>query len=134
MAQKREALPVGGALGMGVHAAVGSKGAQGAALQCLGKRGVSHQRVPLTVAMVKALERICCDAARGREVTLAGSLCFTLFARARVGDLRRTTHDPALDVGVVRSASFVETFLVGHKTARPGTKRALPSWPPRLAP
>jgi len=122
----------GGTLGLDVHCAVASKRVQGVALQCLGKRGVLHQRAPLTVAMVMALERLCCDASRGRDAVLAGGLCFTLFARARVGDLRKSLHEPSLDIGSSPAASFIETHLLGHKTARPGTKRALPLVAPAL--
>ena len=76
--------------------------------------------------MARALEtEVFADNGRGGHgAVVAGAAIFCLLARVRVGDLRQCTEEPILDE--VGGAGFLETHFVSHKTARPGTKRALP--------
>ena len=82
--------------------------------------------------MLRALEGIVCDAADVRDRVLAGGLVFTTLARDRVGDLRRVAVLPFLDDLAGDNSGFVETAMVGHKTARPGCKRAMAVVAPAL--
>ena len=65
------------------------------------------------------------DAGAGEPAALvAGAALFAIFGRARIGDLRRCNAEPQLDVS--GEAGYIETRFFDHKTARPGTRRALP--------
>ena len=89
-------------------------------------REAIKQRKPLTVAMVKTLEEILARFGRKGPVgsIIAGAALFAVYSRARVGDLRRCGEEPHLDLGA--GVGYVETRFVDHKTAKPGTKRAMP--------
>ena len=89
-------------------------------------RQAVRQRRPLSVPMVLALEDIVMrDAGAGEPAALvAGAALFATFGRARIGDLRRCNAEPQLDVS--GEAGYIETRFFDHKTARPGTRRALP--------
>ena len=106
---------------------------KGAATQGLARKRPLSQRSPLTVGMVAALESFVVDEAASEEDRiLAGAVLFTLFGRARVGDLARAVKEPEVDDFAGDSSGFIETSLLHHKTARPGAKRALPVTSPML--
>jgi len=98
---------------------------RGSALKSLERRPEIQQRAPLTVEMVAHLERIAANPLDSDSL-MAGALCFTLFGRARVGDIRRGIREPTLDERSGNQGGFVQTELLAYKTARPGTKRAMP--------
>ena len=87
---------------------------------------VRHQRRPLSVAMVKCLEQVLLDDAGvgSPSAVIAGGALFCVYARLRVGDLRRCSVEPVLDIA--GATGFIETKFVEHKTAKPGTRRSLP--------
>ena len=94
------------------------------------RQGV-RQRQPLTVEMVAALENLLAkEVVDGLPASVdaahAGAVIFGIFARARVGDLRRCDVEPFLDIDGGKQSGYVETRFYDHKTARPGTRRALP--------
>ena len=55
----------------------------------------------------------------------AGTAAFAVYARTRVGDLAKIATEPSLDDAMCDGSGFVETGMLSHKTAKPGTKRAL---------
>lgn len=100
---------------------------RGIAFQELGRKAVLRQRSPLTASMVMDLELLVASTAADRSKRIiAGTALFILFGRARVGDIARATMEPKLDAAEGDAHGFVETFLVDHKTAKPGTRKALP--------
>ena len=78
--------------------------------------------------MVEDLERLLAQGAATGEVdsVLAATALFCIYSRARVGDLRKCDVVPMMDMAKDRSCGTLETRLLEHKTARPGTRRALP--------
>ena len=98
----------------------------GLSIAMLRTRAMVRQRSPLSVAMVRALERVVMeDAGKGEDnAIIAGIALFTLFARARIGDISRCPYEPSLDTSC--GTGYVETRFVNHKTARPGSRLALP--------
>ena len=87
-----------------------------------------RQRDPLTVDMVKDLEHVLAEGSAQGSVdsVVAATALFAVYARARIGDLRRCLQEPALDVASNRATGFLQTAFMEHKTAKPGTRRALP--------
>ena len=63
------------------------------------------QRDPRSVKMVKELEHVLADgSARGSvDSVVAATALFAIYARARIGDLRRCPQEPAMDVAINRS-------------------------------
>ena len=59
-------------------------------------------------------------------VVLAGSALFILYARGRVGDVSKCAIEPFLDISPDNTHGFVQSALLDHKTAKPGSKLALP--------
>ena len=100
---------------------------QGLCCKLLRTRAAVRQRTPLSVKMVQALEKtLVSGAAEGApSAILAGGLLFTLFSRARVGDMRKCPIQPEGDLSNVKKG-YVSTRFLDHKTARPGDRRALP--------
>ena len=91
------------------------------------REGLVHrQRDPLRVSMVRAFEEVLVDDAGrgGEDAIIAGTALFCIFGRLRVGDLRRCKNEPIIDDA--GGDAYLETHFVDHKTARPGTRRALP--------
>ena len=113
---------VGVVFGGGMEQVWRSARVSGASLRLQATRGEVVQRAPLTVKMVATLEAVVLeDEGRGNyDAVIAGAALFTLFSRSRVGDLRRCAVEPILD------GEFLETRFLDHKTARPGSRRALP--------
>ena len=103
-----------------------SERVQGMCVKSMRTRGAVRQRRPLTVALVRTLEGILSsDGGRGgADGVLAGAALFAAYGRIRIGDLRRCTTEPVLDT--VEGHGYVETFFHEHKTAVPGSRRALP--------
>ena len=97
---------------------------KGAALTNLRRRPLLRQRAPLSVAMVVALERSALEK-DDRDSILSSAILFTLFSRTRVGDMRRSNVEPILDILRASGEGFVDGAFLAHKTARPGTKRAM---------
>ena len=89
-------------------------------------RAATRQRRPLSVKMVEALETVLHhDAGRGEaDAIIAGAALLGVYGRVRVGDLRQCAEEPVLDEA--GDVGFIETHFIAHKTARPGSKRALP--------
>ena len=101
---------------------------RGMCCRLLRTRQAVRQRAPLSVKMVKALEDLLArEAAAGTvDAVLAASTLFAVYSRSRVGDLRRCSKEPSLEIDGARTLGFLETHLEEHKTARPGSRRALP--------
>ena len=87
---------------------------------------VRQQRIPFTVGMVKCLEKVVQDDAGvgGPAAVISGGALFCVYARLRVGDLRRCSVEPTVDIA--GATGFIETRFVEHKTAKPCTRRSLP--------
>ena len=92
----------------------------------LRSKGEVRQRRPLTVKQVATLERVLADdGGRGSaDAIIAGTALFAVFSRSRVGDLRRCATEPELDMH--GGSGYVEARFLDYKTAKPGTRRALP--------
>ena len=101
---------------------------RGMACKSLRTRGVARQRRPLTKEMVITLETVLTGEhlSATNDAIIAGTALFAVFARARVGDLRRCDLDPTTDLTDDQTAGFVETRFMEHKCARPGSRHALP--------
>ena len=113
---------IGNAFAVYVASVLSSSRVAGASARLQATRAEVVQRDPLTVTMVAALEGVVLnDRGQGTyRAVIAGAALFALFSRSRVGDLRRCSVEPVLD------GRFLETRFLEHKTARPGTRRALP--------
>ena len=122
----------GGLLGFDVKETASSSRVRGLVVRMLKYRPVLRQRDPLTVAMVKHLECFVIDSVDPFFKVFAGSALFCLYGRARVGDLARSASEPFLDIADGLTGGFVQGALLDHKTARPGSKRALPVAAPIL--
>lgn len=116
----------GGLLGFDVRAATSSPRVKGLVVRLAKTRAVRRQRAPLTVPMVAALEELACSGRHDEDATLAGAALFGLYARARVGDLRRSQTEPVLDLAPGGREGYVQGAFLDHKTAKAGTKDALP--------
>ena len=120
---------MGALFGFDVEAVHKSSRIRGLSIRLLKTRGVMKQRDPLTVAMVITLETVTINADGGfndDDVVIAGAALFVLYARARVGDVARSSTEPCLDLAPDGSEGYVQGALLRHKTAKPGTKRSLP--------
>ena len=122
----------GGILGFHVKEVATSSRVRGLVVRMLKTRPVLRQRDPLTVAMVRCLEGLTIHSTDPFTKVFAGSVLFCLYGRARVGDLARSATEPFLDIPRDLSGGFVQGALLDHKTARPGSKRALPVAAPVL--
>jgi len=111
---------------------LGSQRLRGSALLSLRRRGLLRQRRPLTVDMVVALEKRVFEQPDEPDSLLAGSILFAIFGRTRVGDLFRSSTEPLVDKDLGPGTGFLEGALIEHKTARPGTKQAMPVVTPLL--
>jgi hypothetical protein len=116
----------GGLFKFDVAAAASSPRVRGLVVRLLKTRRPLRQRAPLTVAMVSFLENLSCDAEDDVEGILAGAALFCLYARARVGDLRRSPVDPIMDMAAGGRGGFVQGAFFEHKTAKAGSKVSLP--------
>ena len=85
-----------------------------------------QQREPITVKMVKQLEKTVLENPDDFHKYIAGTALFALFSRSRVGDLCKCNCDPMLDISQDGASGFVHVYLSQHKTRRPGDRRALP--------
>ena len=87
-----------------------------------------RQRDPLSKAMLEDLEILLAKGAEAGAVdsVLAATALFCVYARTRVGDLRKCINEPIMDMAEDRSCGTLETKFFDHKTARPGTRKALP--------
>ena len=101
---------------------------RGLSCKLLRTRGEVRQRRPLPVDMEATVERILEKGAPTGDVDalVAGTTLFVLFARARVGDVRRCNLEPVLDASPDGSTGFLETRFAEHKTSRPGSRLSLP--------
>ena len=117
---------IDGVFGISFAAVRASARVRGMCVRSLRTRAAVCQRRPFTVDLVKELECILSDD-RGRGLpdgVLAGAALFAIFSRSRIGDLRRCAKEPVLDT--VGDFGYMETAFLEHKTARAGTKKALP--------
>ena len=97
-------------------------------VRMLRRRRATRQRDPLTVPMVKALEEyLNANAATGSPMTvMASTTLFAVYTRTRIGDLRRCTVEPVVELSSGGSVGYLETKFHDHKTAKPASTRALP--------
>jgi hypothetical protein len=116
----------GGLFKFDVAAVAVSPRVRGLVVRLLKTRQPLRQRAPLTVAMVTFLENLSCDSDEDLEGIFAGAALFCLYARARVGDLRRSPVDPILDIAAGGRVGFVQGAFFEHKTAKAGSKLSLP--------
>ena len=122
-------------MGFRVEEATKSPRVRGLVLRLLRTRLPRRQREPLTVDMAAYLETMACDSKDETATLLAGTALFCLYARARVGDVRRCSVEPTLDLtsaptsgAPIGAASggeptmgpdgYVETCMTQHKTAK----------------
>ena len=119
-------LFVGGLFEIPLDVFLRSSRLRGLTVMNLRTRAEVRQSAPLKVRMVLALEAcVVKDGGRGSpRALLAGASLFTLYARARVGDMARCTVEPQLDI--VGKKGYAETRFELHKTARPGSRALLP--------
>ena len=125
----REALNFsGGILALDFSDLQKSMRVKGMCCRMLRTRQVARQRAPLTVPMVRALEELLAREAElgSRDAVVSASALFALYARGRIGDLRRCMQEPKYIGSADRKDGFLETFLVEHKTAQAGSTKALP--------
>ena len=115
---------VGSVFEIDVAAVASSKRLAGLATRNLKRKEALRQRDPLTVDMIKLLEAAAVEPPCVDSV-LAGSALFCLYGRVRVGDAKRCTCEPSLDLDE-HGGGHLEAFFLEHKTARPGSKQALP--------
>ena len=119
----KEALNfVGGLFSLELASIKGSRRIAGMCTRLKRRAGTARQAKVLSVKMVAALEHfVVSDKGSGvPEAIVAGSALFALFGRARIGDLARCMLEPSKDGDV-----YLETGLIAHKTARPGTSLSL---------
>ena len=100
----------------------------GMTLHCLRAREEVKQRRPLTASMVRMLEeKVISDNGKGdADAIVAGAALFACYGRLRVGDLRWCTVDPSLDLHVESQTGTLDSRFRRHKTAKPGSGKALP--------
>ena len=99
----------------------------GMAVQLLRSKLETKQRRPLTVPMVTALETAVIKSdLTDPNLIVAGAALLGVFGRVRVGDMRRCAIEPQTDLAEGGRFGYMETRFMEHKTARPGTSRALP--------
>lgn len=115
-----------------VTEAAKSSRVRGLALRLQKTRGVLRQRDPLTVSMAKVLEEVVTSDSSEFDIIISGAALFTMYGRARVGDMRRSRVEPFLDLSADRSEGFIQGALMDHKTARPGTRQSLPLVAPAI--
>ena len=60
------------------------------------------------------------------NLIIAGAALLGVFGRVRVGDMRRCAVEPEADMAADKQFGYLETRFMEHKTARPGTSKALP--------
>ena len=118
----------GGVFNVNVVPIHASSRLRGMAVKQLRTKKAARQRKPLSVQMVKALEQFLDknSAEPVFESVIAGAALFAVYSRSRVGDLSRCATDPTVDVILAERRGYVETVFLEHKTAKPGTRRALP--------
>ena len=112
-----------GLFGLDLAGVRGSRRIGGLCVKLRRRLGKPRQSKVLSAAMVVAMESfVVGDAGAGSpEAILGGAALFALYGRTRIGDLARCKQEPVPDNGV-----YVETGLISHKTARPGTSLSLP--------
>ena len=117
---------VGRLLGVCVDAVRKSSRVRGMGCTLLRTRAATRRRRPLTVSMVMELGKaVVEDEGRGEpDAIVAWAALFAVHGQLRAGDLRRCIEEPELDL--TEGVGFLETHFTEHKTARAGTKRALP--------
>ena len=95
-------------------------------VRSLRTRAAVRQRATFTVDLMKVMEQILEDdgGKGGPDGIIVGAALFSIYARVRIGDLRRCCTEPILDL--VDGRGYVETEFLDHKTAVPGTRKALP--------
>ena len=100
----------------------------GMAVQLLRSKVETNLRKPITVPMVLALEMAMLESTdlKDNNLMIAGVALLGVFGRVRVGDMRRCAIEPQADLIEDSHIGYVETRFLEHKTARPGTSRALP--------
>ena len=84
------------------------------------------QRAPLTVSMVAHLEDLAETAADDVKAVIAGAALFAIYARLRIGDLRRSVTEPFIDAVEGTDVGFLEGAFCEHKTAAAGSRKILP--------
>ena len=91
-------------------------------------REATRQRDPLTVPMIVALEKLLAqNAADGKhDAVVAASVLFAVYSRTRVGDLRKCREEPKIDMSPDGKKGYIDTRFADHKTAKPGSTKALP--------
>ena len=99
---------------------------KGMCVRSLRTRAAVRQRATFTVDLMKVMEQILEDdgGKGGHDGVIIGAALFSIYARVRIGDLRRCCMEPVLDL--VDGRGYVETEFLDHKTAVPGTRKALP--------
>ena len=125
---------VGTVFGVDAVAIRSSSRVHGLTCRQLRQRAEVRQRAPFTVQMVKTFETILLKEALRHtdDAVIAGAACFAIFARARIGDLRKCQVEPVLDLAKDNVNGFLETRFRDHKTARPGSRSAMPITAPML--
>ena len=123
---------MGGLFDFDVKATATSARVKGLAVRLQKTRDVLKQRDPLTVAMVAELEKATAEDEDDYVVGVAGCALFTLYSRTRVGDVARSPVEPALDLAPDQSVGYCQGALFEHKTAKPGSKQALPLVAPHV--
>ena len=121
---------MGGVFGYEVSEALSSARVKGLSTRLRERRGILCQQSPLSVRMVRVLEETVLSEGPDEDKAIAGLALFGLFARCRVGDLRRCEVEPVMDLAPDASSGFAETMLDKHRTARPGHRQLLPAVAP----
>ena len=132
----REALNfMGGILSLSLKSMQESRRIKGMCCRLQRSAHAVRQRDPLSQEMLVQLEKLLVsEAAAGTiDAVLASTTLFGVYSRARVGDMRRCEVEPYVQMASDRSSGTIETRFLQHKTARPGTKRALPVAAPAFA-
>ena len=116
----------GGLFGFNVKMASGSARVRGLVVRLLKTRQPLRQRAPLSVPMVAFLENLATTTEDDEQGIFAGAALFCVYARARVGDLRRSEVDPILDSTAGMDTGFIQGAFYEHKTAAAGSKISVP--------
>ena len=105
----------------------------GLCCQQLRGRAEVRQREPFTADMVRAFESIVLDPQNSLDdAVIAGATLFAILARTRIGDMRKCLIEPSLDMAPDLRNGFLETKFREHKTARPGSRAAMPITAPTM--
>ena len=122
-----------GSFSIDVQEILSSPRVRGAALLSLDRRALVKRRPPLSVEMVRYLEKKALADDKSVHALVAGSLLFMLYARLRAGDALRAAAPLQPDF-LADETGFVDLLIRVHKTAKAGSSEGLEASSPIVRP